>query len=126
MRRNYPNLKDLTGQRFGRATVLEYVEPEYGRRGAKWLCLCDCGVRFVTDADALLRGHTRSCGCLRKEIASRNTPYAHEIWRVPVAVDGIVYPSIAAAAKAAGCSTATVSRYLNNGRRYKNITFTKL
>lgn len=124
MRRAW-NFKDLTGQRFGRVTVLEYVAPDPGRRGAKWLCLCDCGVRFVTDAGALTRGHTRSCGCLRKEIASRNTPYAHKIWRVPVAVNGIVYPSMSDAAKAAGCSPATVFRYLYKGGRYKNITFTK-
>jgi hypothetical protein len=58
------NLKDITGQRFGRLTVLE----EAGRTksgNARWLCRCDCG-KEATVIGANLRGGTsQSCGCLR-------------------------------------------------------------
>ena len=123
MRHLPPNFKDLTGRRFGRLTVLEYELPEPGRRGARWICLCDCGVRCTVDAFHLISGKTSSCGCYRKEVASRNTVYAHKIWRVPVSVDGIVYPSMDAAAKAAGCSVSTVFNHLRNGRPFNDHIF---
>ena len=36
---------DLTGQRFGRLTVIECIENKKGRKGrsARWKCECDCG-----------------------------------------------------------------------------------
>ena len=56
----------LTGQRFGRLTVLE-EEPQRDPRGrVKWVCRCDCG-SIVSVAGADLRsGNTKSCGCLRR------------------------------------------------------------
>lgn len=61
--------KDLTGQRFGRLTVLELAGPPDGRRRStyKWLCRCDCGKTVVLPTNALTTGKTQSCGCLQKE-----------------------------------------------------------
>lgn len=60
--------KDLTGQRFGRLTVLG--EPRTGERGTVWKCLCDCGeICFKVSAD-LISGNVRSCGCYKKELHS--------------------------------------------------------
>lgn len=59
---------DLTGQRYGRLTVL--------RRGtlpnaneACWYCKCDCGNRVTVRSTNLRRNSraTRSCGCLLRE-----------------------------------------------------------
>nr|DAN76499.1 MAG TPA: Acetone carboxylase alpha subunit [Caudoviricetes sp.] len=36
---------DLTGQRFGRLTVIRYDHSEHD--GAHWLCKCDCGKEKV-------------------------------------------------------------------------------
>lgn len=59
--------KDLTGQRFGRLTVLE-LDPEKPRgRGAWWKCRCDCGSEVSVRARALQEGGTQSCNCLRWE-----------------------------------------------------------
>lgn len=58
-------IKDLTGQRFGRLTVLSYVPSD--EKGAHWLCQCDCGNQKVVAAKYLLKNSTKSCGCLRKE-----------------------------------------------------------
>ncbi len=56
---------DLTGQVFGRLTVLNY---EYTNRGAAyWKCVCSCGDETVVNSYKLRSGRTRSCGCLMKE-----------------------------------------------------------
>lgn len=55
---------DLTGQRFGMLTVIE--RRGSGKRGALWLCQCDCGnTAIVCSAD--LKKSTVSCGCKRQE-----------------------------------------------------------
>lgn len=53
---------DLTGERYGRLVVLEYV----GRAKSKtslWRCRCDCGNETTVRASNLRNGHTKSCGC---------------------------------------------------------------
>lgn len=126
MSKHAHNFKDLTGRRFGRLTVLEYEPPDYGRRGARWRCVCDCGVRCTIAAYALLCGKTTSCGCYRQEVAARNSVYARQIWRVPVSVDGKPFPSMDAAAKAAGCSVTTVFRHIHSGTPFKDHIFKTL
>ena len=53
---------DLTGARFGRLTVIEYVDSDF--RGRLWRCKCDCGNEKIVVAKELKRG-IRSCGCSR-------------------------------------------------------------
>lgn len=52
---------DLTGQRFGKLTVLEPAE-NIGSRTA-WLCRCDCGQETVAKTQRLRNGRQTSCGC---------------------------------------------------------------
>lgn len=59
------NVKDLTGKRFGRLTVISYIQKK--ERGSHWLCKCDCGNEKIVPGEYLTRGKTKSCGCLRKE-----------------------------------------------------------
>lgn len=68
-------LIDLTGQRFGRLTVLEYAGPYNAADGlcsAVWHCRCDCGEEVDVVGRNLRQGLTRSCGCLRSEKARAN------------------------------------------------------
>lgn len=61
-------LIDLTGQRFGKLTVLERAEDHVspnGRRYPMWRCICDCGNETVVNGQSLRRGETKSCGCSR-------------------------------------------------------------
>ena len=59
-------LINLTGQRFGRLTVL--TRAENNKRGnTQWLCQCDCGEKRIVLGTELRGGRTRSCGCLRTE-----------------------------------------------------------
>ena len=65
------NKKDLTGQTFGKLTVLK----DSGERKESfiiWECLCSCGTKCKVSSQLLLRGSTKSCGCLRKEVSSNN------------------------------------------------------
>lgn len=63
--------KDLTGEKFGRLTVIKqqgYTKPnKYGQRHAIWYCRCDCGEYVCRTTDVLKRGKS-SCGCRQKEI----------------------------------------------------------
>ena len=61
-----PKKKDLTGQKFGRLTVIK----EQGRNKNKkvlWLCRCECGTEIVVIAQSLTSGATLSCGCYHKD-----------------------------------------------------------
>lgn len=55
---------DLTGQRFGRLTVVKDVGSDKQGK-ALWECSCDCGNINIVPGVKLRNGHTRSCGCLR-------------------------------------------------------------
>lgn len=52
---------NLTGQQYGRLTVLAPAE-NIGSRTA-WLCQCQCGKRTVVKTYHLRSGHVTSCGC---------------------------------------------------------------
>lgn len=63
---------DLTGQRFGRLTVLEMAEPYISPKGqvqTMYLCRCDCGSIKTIRGYALKNGNTKSCGCLVPELS---------------------------------------------------------
>jgi hypothetical protein len=72
------NIIDLTGQVFGRYTVIEFVELDK-RRNALWLCRCSCSKKTekVVRGCNLISGLTKSCGCLQKEIASETHKGKH-------------------------------------------------
>ena len=63
------NFEDLTGQRFGRLTVIRFLEPsERKSRQYNWLCQCDCGNEVRACANKLKNGLQQSCGCLKEEM----------------------------------------------------------
>lgn len=59
------HVKDLTGKKFGRLTVVEFAESKNGR--TYWLCECDCGNKKIVRGAHLKNGDTVSCGCYREE-----------------------------------------------------------
>lgn len=62
---------DLTGQQFGRLTVIKRHFPSNVRQQAMWECSCSCGCgNVVVPAMSLKKAITRSCGCLRKETSA--------------------------------------------------------
>jgi len=60
---------DLTGQTFGKLTVVERTENDSSNR-TQWLCQCECGNKKIIKSNNLRKGRTKSCGCLVKETAT--------------------------------------------------------
>lgn len=61
--------QDLTSQRFGRWAVIGYAgKNKHGE--STWHCRCDCGTTRVVRGRDLASGHSRSCGCLCREITT--------------------------------------------------------
>lgn len=74
-----PNpLMDLTGQRFGKLTVVRLAP----KRGAYtcWLAQCDCGNQSVVKAINLRTGETKSCGCIRRPHGRSGTAI-NSVWK---------------------------------------------
>ena len=62
------NRIDLTGNRYGLLTVLDYKETRNGH--TYWKCRCDCGKIHIAESYNLRSGHTQSCGCRVATIVS--------------------------------------------------------
>ena len=61
---------DLTGQKFGRLTVIKKLDDKDG--WTQFLCKCDCGNEKIANGSSLKYGMTKSCGCLHREMAGKN------------------------------------------------------
>lgn len=59
--------KDLTGQRFGRLTVIARA-PSDKNGNARWHCRCDCGGETTSLTWTLRNGESKSCGCYDREV----------------------------------------------------------
>jgi len=62
--------QDITGNRYGRLIALNRVENRLlpcGQRETMYRCVCDCGTEKIMRRQELVRGSSRSCGCLHKE-----------------------------------------------------------
>lgn len=83
-------LLDLTGEKFGRLTVVEHVG--MNQRGkATWECRCECGNICTIEGVKLTSGHTKSCGCYNRDAAKErflthgmSKTRLYNIWRVMI------------------------------------------
>lgn len=66
---------DLIGKKFGKLTVVEYLEGFKSKNKKSsnnyWRCLCNCGGESVVTTSRLRSKNTRSCGCLRVQMISK-------------------------------------------------------
>ena len=60
---------DLTGQKFGRLTVIKlaYIKNSY----SFWHCICECGVNKIIMGRNIRSGITKSCGCYVRDINAK-------------------------------------------------------
>jgi ribosomal protein S27E len=80
---NYRWLDDLTGQKFGRLTVLELDHKQKLKNGGNviyWKCQCDCGNIKVLSSSHLKSGASKSCGCLNKELIVQRNHFQKPIY----------------------------------------------
>lgn len=69
-----PKTYNLTGQRFGRLTVIKkaFSKKIGSSKRVHWECICDCGKTAFVVTSYLIGGHTKSCGCYRSIWSSKN------------------------------------------------------
>ena len=70
-----PKINSLVGKRFNRLIVIENAGMKNGK--TYWKCKCDCGNTKYIVTQQLTSQKTKSCGCLRKEIARKNFISSH-------------------------------------------------
>lgn len=65
-------LIDITGERYGKLTVLGF-DHIGNRRRSYWKCKCDCGREIVLRKDEFIYpySHSVSCGCWHREESSK-------------------------------------------------------
>lgn len=61
----YSTRLDLTNKIFGCLTVLRYSHTKEGV--PFWVCLCACGNERIFSKPTLVKGSSKSCGCMRKK-----------------------------------------------------------
>ena len=64
--------KDLTNQKFGKLTAIEYSGKSNISGNAIWICQCECGNKCEVDSNNLTTLHTYSCGCVKYSIGVQN------------------------------------------------------
>ena len=74
-----PGYKDLSGQTFGRLTVLHRV-PNKHKGNARFACRCSCGASHEANGNSLKRGMVQSCGCLQREKPWRHGLTDHPLY----------------------------------------------
>ena len=65
---------DLTGERFGKLTVIyrnEDIICNNGNHRVVWRCQCDCGNETSVRRDALVSGRTKSCGACNNDLKGK-------------------------------------------------------
>lgn len=62
------NTAELSGLLFARLTVLGSAGASKGKR--RWACKCECGTVVTVPTEKLRSGHTKSCGCLKRELCA--------------------------------------------------------
>lgn len=61
---------NLEGQTFGKLKVINQGSPDI-HGNVNWLCLCECGNEVSVRGYSLKSGHTKSCGCYKKEMSKK-------------------------------------------------------
>lgn len=75
---------DLTGQQFGRLTVLSRAENK--GKTTMWNCTCICGKNLQVGSANLIRGIAKSCGCYRldrhREVCKKHNGRGTRLYRI--------------------------------------------
>ncbi len=78
--RRHPNFKDLSGQSFGKWTVLHEVPCVKGN--VRWLCLCECGKEHVVRANHLRSGASDGCTSCSHRTHGMSHESEYVIWQL--------------------------------------------
>lgn len=68
-----PSIKNLKNKRFGRLKAVCEINKRTKHGAVIWKCVCNCGVVKNIIGRSLVKGVTRSCGCLNKELSKKRS-----------------------------------------------------
>ena len=71
-------MKDIKNQKFGRLFVIDKSHKDKHGRWY-WHCKCSCGKCLTIIGSSLRSGHTKSCGCLNRELSSQRAKISKTI-----------------------------------------------
>lgn len=66
--------KFYEGAKFDRLTLVKEVEK------GKWLCRCECGNEKIIASNHIGNNHTKSCGCLNREVITKHGQSRNRIY----------------------------------------------
>jgi hypothetical protein len=95
----------MIGKVFSRLTVISLEEKRDKHKQKMYLCKCACGNEAIVLGVRLRSGHTRSCGCIRKE----GTNVTHRMTGTPT------YSSWQAMKERCSPTSEKADRYANRG-----------
>ena len=75
--------KNIDGKKFGK---LKVVKTLWESTPPQVECQCDCGKRIILSKNDVQSGHTKSCGCLNKEVISN---YFTKDWTNYISASGV-------------------------------------
>lgn len=70
---------DITGKKFGKLVAIKSLKSK-GNGQFDWLFKCECGKYKIARKSNVIRGNTRSCGCLMKEVKKPSGKFAYN-WK---------------------------------------------
>lgn len=80
---------NLTNEKFGKLTVLQYAFTKNNQ--AFWQCLCECGNKKNVRTQDLRSGKVKSCGCLRKQLLTTHGLHNTRIYKIWNTIKGRCY-----------------------------------
>lgn len=111
-------LRDITGQKFGRLTVLHPLEQRDDGGSVIWHCRCDCGNEIDVSYNRLVYGNQKSCGCRKRE-------HDQQLQELLTYVDGTLLDLIRSRKLPRDNTTGCKGVYLVKGRYQAKIVFQK-
>ena len=73
---------DISGSKIGRLDVISVARTS--KKHVFYNCICECGNKTIVQDTNLLSGHSRSCGCLRRELHTKHgfsKTRTYSIWK---------------------------------------------
>lgn len=67
-----PKALNLTGQKYGRLTVIEKQPVRDKYKKVVWKCVCDCGAVVMVNTKNIRTGNTTSCGCYHRDLITKH------------------------------------------------------
>ena len=99
-----PKKIDLTNNRYGRLSVMKDTGKRSNSKKIIYLCKCDCGTEIEVAGYSLVKGDTKSCGCLRVDMMTTHGSYKSRLYKIWAGMLG-------------RCNTESTTNYSNYGGR---------